>query len=462
MLISFVQTWLNLVHVSSGDQVVHQSLELDGAVTFKGVDNILESFAAVDQPAVPQLVESCEPDGTGKNGKYNLRKSLAWDSAFFTSAGVLEPEEITSLIEGVEKKGKNVLPCIQEEIHRSSDSMSTLEGDSLSLASLEADLFEDIRASIQKSSKASNKESSVSKAGALLSDKMTPQSSTKADVGSNSKSRPKPAPKKPNLASGKTAKQLPVRPQVLQGKHSAAIGGSASIPSKPLRLSIANSISTSTKRDSVGAKSMRVEKSMAEHTGRGPPASRLRAMSGPRHIIPRLSSSSRSSLGSTTAKTEPESSCSSMDSSGNFSSNKIEKSVVKSNKKNIEARTSNLPSTVSNKKMPSKGPNSGVSHLSAYVMAASKLSGSVSPASSISEWSVESSSSTSTVNQRSNGSSTSFDPSSHRLGTADGDAPEVSDPQKSSHDRYFHRHETQGSVVPARKNASAGASYQAQ
>lgn len=440
----------------SGDQGVYQSFELEEAATFKGVDNILESFAAVDQPGVPQLVESCEPEVTGKNGKYNLRKSLAWDSAFFTSAGVLEPEELTSLMEGVEKKGKHVLPCIEEEIHRSSDSMSTLEGDSLSLASLEADLFEDIRASIQKSSKASNKESSVSKAGALLSDKTTLQSSTKADVGSNSKSRPKPAPKRPSLASGKTAKQLPVRPQVLQGKHSAAIGGSASFPSKPLRLSTVNLISTSTKRDSVGAKSVRAEKSMAELTGRGPSASRLRATSGPRHIIPRLSSSSRSSLGSTTTKTEPESSCSSMDSSGSFSSNKIEKSAVKSNKKSIEARTRNLPSTASNKKTPSKGPNSGVSHLSAYVMSSSKLSSSVSPASSISEWSVESSSSSSTVNQRSNSSSTSFDPSSRRLGTADGDAPEVPHLQKSSHDKNFRRHETQGSMVPARKNASAG------
>ncbi|XP_030522147.1 serine-rich adhesin for platelets-like isoform X2 [Rhodamnia argentea] len=442
----------------SGNQVVHQSLELEEAVTFEGVDNILESFAAVDQPGVHQLVQSCEPEGTGKNGKYNLRNSLAWDSAFFTSAGFLEPEEITSLIEGVEKKEKHVLPCIQEEIHRSSDSMSTLEGDCLSLASLEADLFEDIRASIQKSSKVSKKESSVSKTGALLSDKTTSQfpASKKADVGSYSQSRPKPAPKKPSLALGKTAKQLPVRPQVLQGKHSAAIGGSASFPSKPLRLGTVNSLSTSTKRDSVGAKCLRAEKSAAEHTGRGPSASRLRAMSGPRHIIPRLSSSSRSSLGSTTTKKEPESSCSSMDSSGSFSSNKIGKSVAKSNRKSIEARTANLPSTGSSKKTPSKGPDSGASHLSAYVMSASKLSSSLSPASSISEWSVESSSSTSTVNQRSNSSSTSLEPSSRRLGTADGDPPEVFDLQKSSHDKYFLRHETQGSMVPAQKNASAG------
>lgn len=67
-------------------------------------------------------------------------------------AGVLEPEELTSIIEGVDRRGKHSLPRIQEDdLHRSTDSISTMESDSLTLESLEADLFEDIRASIQKS-----------------------------------------------------------------------------------------------------------------------------------------------------------------------------------------------------------------------------------------------------------------------------------------------------------------------
>lgn len=37
----------------------------------------------------PQLLPSSEPETIRRNGKYNLRKSLAWDSAFFTSAGIL-------------------------------------------------------------------------------------------------------------------------------------------------------------------------------------------------------------------------------------------------------------------------------------------------------------------------------------------------------------------------------------
>lgn len=73
--------------------------------------------------------------------------------------GVLEPEELSSIIEGVESVEKHKLPGIQEEIHRSAESISTLESlesESLTLEGLEAGLFEDVRASIQKSSAASN------------------------------------------------------------------------------------------------------------------------------------------------------------------------------------------------------------------------------------------------------------------------------------------------------------------
>ena len=37
----------------------------------------------------PQLLPSSEPERIERNGKYNLRKSLAWDSAFLTGAGIL-------------------------------------------------------------------------------------------------------------------------------------------------------------------------------------------------------------------------------------------------------------------------------------------------------------------------------------------------------------------------------------
>ena len=58
------------------------------------------------------------------------------------------------MIKGVDKGRKPFLPGIEEDISKSIDSISTLESESLTLESIEADLFGDIRASIQKSSNA--------------------------------------------------------------------------------------------------------------------------------------------------------------------------------------------------------------------------------------------------------------------------------------------------------------------
>lgn len=125
--------------------------------------------------------------GKAKKNKCNLRKSLAWDSAFFTSAGVLDPEELSSIIEGAEKDEKHALPGIKEDLYMSCDSISTLESDSLTLESLEVDLFEDIRASIQKSGKMSEVASGNSKltsgvAGSQTDDCKRPLPGIKEDV----------------------------------------------------------------------------------------------------------------------------------------------------------------------------------------------------------------------------------------------------------------------------------------
>jgi hypothetical protein len=42
----------------------------------------------------PDPIKSMEPERVKKNTKYNLRKSLAWNSAFFTSAGLVSFHEI--------------------------------------------------------------------------------------------------------------------------------------------------------------------------------------------------------------------------------------------------------------------------------------------------------------------------------------------------------------------------------
>lgn len=57
------------------------------------------------------------------------------------------------MITAADKSEKPLLPGIQEEITDSTESISTLESDNLTLESFEDDLFVDIRASIQRSSK---------------------------------------------------------------------------------------------------------------------------------------------------------------------------------------------------------------------------------------------------------------------------------------------------------------------
>lgn len=87
---------------------------------------------------------------------------------------MLDPEELSSMITKTDKKEKRVLPGIQEDISGSTESISTLQSDSLTLESGEDDLFLDIRASIQRSSKkASNFTNSSTKIAAMVLDGTT-------------------------------------------------------------------------------------------------------------------------------------------------------------------------------------------------------------------------------------------------------------------------------------------------
>ncbi|XP_048421758.1 flocculation protein FLO11-like [Pyrus x bretschneideri] len=94
--------------------------------------------------------ESLEPERTRRINRCSFRKSLAWDNAFFTSAGVLDPEELSIVNRGFKKSEKHQLPRIQEVL-RPAESMSTINsGCSSLMASLEFELFEDNRSSAQK------------------------------------------------------------------------------------------------------------------------------------------------------------------------------------------------------------------------------------------------------------------------------------------------------------------------
>ncbi|KAK8965646.1 hypothetical protein KSP40_PGU011349 [Platanthera guangdongensis] len=87
--------------------------------------------------------------------RHHLRKSLAWDSAFFTSEGILNSEEL-ALMNSTYCKSGITLPGIQEELRKSSESTSTLESDNRVLEQLEVNLFENVRVSIQKTLGSSN------------------------------------------------------------------------------------------------------------------------------------------------------------------------------------------------------------------------------------------------------------------------------------------------------------------
>ena len=155
---------------------------------------------------------------------------------------------------------------------------------------------------------------------------------------------------------------------------------------------------------------------------------KLPASGGLRNVVPRPTESSKSSsLGSSNAtKTLPTSS--SFDSSGSVSSDNSSKSTQNSMKRKIESGTGNPPSFGSTSKTPSRTPlinkvQSGSSHLS-HLMSVPKLTPNTSPASSISEWSSESSSSCSTVKR------VSLDTTSCKGISIDSDAIHVLESQK--------------------------------
>ncbi|KAJ4910467.1 Uncharacterized protein Rs2_05088 [Raphanus sativus] len=92
----------------------------------------------------------------------NLRKSLAWDKAFFiNAASVLEPDELCHMIETNHLLGeKKVLATIQEDVKRSTGSISsTLKSDCCSSTvetSQDRVLFEDVVTASSQSSAAFN------------------------------------------------------------------------------------------------------------------------------------------------------------------------------------------------------------------------------------------------------------------------------------------------------------------
>ncbi|KAF1897777.1 hypothetical protein Lal_00032537 [Lupinus albus] len=382
-----------------------------------------------------------------KNTKCNLRKSLAWDTAFFTNAGVLDAEELSSIIEGVEKDEKHE---IEEDLYKSCDSISTLGSDSLTFdESVEGDLFEDIRASIQKSNKKSKLASDHSKVpsrisaskkvgmpshnklfdvGAYLRPRSNPMAKVPIinsghrghDHGGENRRNAQPASKNPTPSAGmqglgKMTKRNPIVPQLPQPvamRRESSISRQSKVAGKSSSTSSSSSI-VSAKRVSIGDIHDKNDKAKRIIGDRVSSMSKASVIGGSRVNVPKPTPPAKSPSGpSVSAKTK----------STTFTPFANDLSVGKSPSNSIKSKigigTLKLPSSSSNVRTPSRIASSnktvsGNSSLS-RLMPVTKLSSSISPSSSISDCSSELSSSTFMTNHMCDSSRTSIDSCSSR------------------------------------------------
>ncbi|CAM8961792.1 unnamed protein product [Rhodiola kirilowii] len=401
--------------LNSGNQL--NELNFDLSESMKGIT--LADFAEdeMDREQVSQPPDSLGLETKNRNRKCNMRKSLAWDSAFFTSAGVLDPEELSSMIGGAEIGGRKVLPGIQEDDMRSS--ISTLDSDTLTLESLEAELFQDIRASIQKSNKAVSTVPSTNKS--ICKERSHPPipSLTKTDLSSENKAKLalRSTPKKLHESAAESLKtKNQSRPEVTQDNHDnrckAVPLSHPKLPNGSGRLSAIPP--SPAKRVPTGSNHVATEKHVPRRpisAVRGAPLAKLSASSKLSCVVPRPTTTSKVSVAVTLkdTKKEPSTLCYSTESSSSVSSSNITKSSLDSINKRNASKTTKPPTSTSTLKVlsrnTSKGSNPpvmktkaqpGNSRLSAYVKSTASNISNKSPASSISEWSIESSSSTST------------------------------------------------------------------
>ncbi|PSS23726.1 TNF receptor-associated factor family protein [Actinidia chinensis var. chinensis] len=425
-----------IAHQFTENQNNNVSSGLHKGVDAEKTEDMADTSGQVEP--LPQSSEPLEPERERKYGKYNMRKSIAWDSAFFTSAGVLDPDELSSMIKGVDKGRKPFLPGIEEDISKSIDSISTTESESLTLESIEADLFGDIRASIQKSSKAF-KTTSSSRAAPGVTETQFICSPEKVNLASKNMMKSKPAFKKQTMGMQGPEKLMKQSSDSSQGTQPVARNGGLTssflkapkVAPKPT--SRLNPISSAPlKRASVGANQVKMENDKAKlSSGKVSTVSRVPGLGGSSRTVPKpaLSLKSSSLSSSTATKKEPPRSSSSCDSSQSASSDKVGISPVKSNRRRIASRIINPISSSSTLKTPSKVALKKKEQARSTL---SKLSSNTSPASSISGWSSVSSSSNSTVNQRST-SRVSIDTSSP-CRSLDRDAPHL-DFQNQSNDQ---------------------------
>ncbi|KAH9768091.1 hypothetical protein KPL71_011508 [Citrus sinensis] len=167
-----------------------------------------------------------EQERTSSVCQDNSRRSLAWDNAFFTSAGVLNPEELSLVNKGYRGSGRYLVPDTEEKNWRSAGTDSTAKSDGFHLASLENDLFDDLKAAFDNSTTVSNAANSSSniRRGKCLGD-INSHSSNKQKHNTNNVSERIPKstslpPQAQNIARGGNCNPLSsLKSPNVQGQH---------------------------------------------------------------------------------------------------------------------------------------------------------------------------------------------------------------------------------------------------
>ncbi|XP_069145333.1 flocculation protein FLO11-like isoform X2 [Solanum lycopersicum] len=408
----------------------------------------------------PQLHESKEPEKARRKGKVNLRKSLAWDSAFFTDAGVLDADELSCMIKGGDKQ---TLPMIEEDVRQSLDSISTLESDNLTLEHIESELFGDIRASIQKVAIPTSGDLSAK------TDNVANSSAKKVDLASKDRMKPIIAPKRTSGAQAGIPKSQPKQITGTQrlGKGlnqdkaqvTQSISRTTSVASlKPPKVNTKLQPVYASKRASLDitrVKSDNDSMKISTASVRGAQTPKASALNKTSRVLPKPATSMKpSSVGSSPAM-KMHAIRSSSDSSGSTSSDKTAKSSIPVVRRKIDSKPIAQPSASAKLKTPSKAAvksklPSGNSAVSAYLMS-SKINANISPASSISEWSSVSSSSSAI--QRSSKLRTSFDTSSCRSFDSDTSALDINN---QLIDQKSDKPEIRGTTLPRESSKQAG------
>nr|POE54651.1 hypothetical protein CFP56_47292 [Quercus suber] len=144
-------------------------------------DGISKENINANKVEMPKLnMEPQQMKRKKKGGGYNLRKSLAWDRAFFTEEGVLNPSELSMISGSFSKVGGEMLPIIPEEGRESLSGASDGTHNAADLQSLEVDLFKELPTSVKKDGKSGSR--LLLKHGSPARDNVAPASAAKRKV----------------------------------------------------------------------------------------------------------------------------------------------------------------------------------------------------------------------------------------------------------------------------------------